>query len=166
MNEQRRQEESQMKLVSMEENLEQTTQWLDDTQGRQKSQVNERRSSAMHLSEQVEAACNHFNDPNISVQNMREVEEIFKEPVKTVRKQDVTSNIMGMDTTMKTANLGETIEALGGDDFPKKSFTFKTSIHGTGVAVAAILQQPPSRLFTMAVCMGECVHVRNIIQHW
>jgi hypothetical protein len=35
-------------------------------------------------------------------------------------KQDVTSNIMGMDITLKTANLGETIEALGGDDFPKE----------------------------------------------
>jgi hypothetical protein len=28
---------------------------------------------------------------------------------------------MGMDITMKTADLGETIEAFGGDDFPKKT---------------------------------------------
>jgi hypothetical protein len=51
---------------------------------------------------------------------MEAVEKIFKEPVQMLIKQDVTSNIMGMDITLKTANLGETIEALGGDDFPKK----------------------------------------------
>jgi hypothetical protein len=118
MNEQQRQDETQM-LRSMEENLEETNRHLEHIH----SQEDERWSSALQLSEQMEAACNHFNNPNVSVQDRQKVEKIFKDPVQVVTKQDITSNIMGMDITMKPANLGETInriKALRGDDFPKK----------------------------------------------
>jgi hypothetical protein len=59
--EQQRWEQSQMKLVSVEEKLEQSTRRLDDIVGKQESQAKERRSNAMHLSEQVETACKPFN---------------------------------------------------------------------------------------------------------
>ena len=59
-------------------------------------------------------ACKHFKNPSVYDQEMEAVEKIFKEPVQMLIKQDVTSNIMGMDITLNTADLGETVEALGG----------------------------------------------------
>ena len=67
--EQQRQGEIQMKLVSCEKKLEQSSRQPDDIVGQHELQANERRSSAVHKSKQVEKLCNHLKDPNMSVQN-------------------------------------------------------------------------------------------------
>ena len=62
----------------------------------------------------------NLKDQNISVQDRVKSEVIFNKPIETVRQKNVTSNIMGADTVIKTQNPGETIKALGGSDFLKK----------------------------------------------
>ena len=101
---QERQQLSHAQFKSMEDSLEHTQRELDYIQ----SQEDERRSKASEMSKTMNMACKHFKNPNVSDQELEAVGKVFKEPIQILTDQDVSSNIMGMDVTLNTADLGET----------------------------------------------------------
>ena len=111
-----RQQFSNAQVQSMEESLETTNRELAYIH----SQEDERRSEAAEMSKTMNSACRHFKNPNASEQELEEVGKFFKEPIESLTDKDVSLNIMGMDIPLHTADLGETVKALGGDDFPMK----------------------------------------------
>jgi hypothetical protein len=113
---QERQQLSHAQFKSMEDSLEHTHRELAYIQ----SQEDERRSKASEMSKTMNMACKHFKNPNVSDRELEAVGKVFKEPIQILTDQDVSSNIMGMDIPLNTADLGETVKALGGDDFPMK----------------------------------------------
>jgi len=113
---QERQQFSNAQVQSMEDSLETTHRELAYIH----SQEDERRSKAAEMSKTMNIACRHFKNPNASERELEEVGKFFKEPIETLTDKDVSLNIMGMDIPLHIADLGETVKALGGDDFLMK----------------------------------------------